>query len=209
MARISKTNKIMGPDGQEYPVSILDKQLVRSDTIVKKGISMAEKLSEIVAAYNQQITKLISEHLSDTAEGYGEKWQGNAVLKSFDGSMQIEVDIKQIKSYDERLAVAGEKIRSWLDSKLASIADPKQRKVFEQLSQIAKTALRIDHHGNVDQAKLIQLRKFDFSSEPEWVEAMELIAAAERVTGTKRYIRFKKADAKGKLVGIPVDFSTF
>lgn len=206
---MAKSKKIMGPDGQEYPIGILDKQIVRSDALVKKGIAMAEKLSEIVEGYNQQITKLVMEYLDATADSYGAAWQGNAILKSFDGTMQIEVDIKQQKSYDERLAIAGEKIRNWLDSKLEKVADPQTRKVFEQVSQIAKTALRIDHKGNVDQAKLIQLRKFEFSSEPEWVEAMELIAASERITGTKRYIRFSKANEKGKLEAIPVDFSRF
>lgn len=209
MAKTRKPKTITGPDGTEYPVHMLNTQIVKSDALVKDVVAMAEKLSELVIHYNNQIHSMVMAYLEDTASQFGEKWKGNAILKTFDGSKAVEVDIQVQKSYDERLAIAGEKIRSWLDSKLATVADPGTRKVFEQISQIAKTALRIDHKGNVDQAKLIQLRKFEFASEPQWVEAMELIAASERVTGTKRYIRFKKADEKGKLVAIPVDFSSF
>lgn len=204
-----KTKMITGPNGEQYPVHMLHPQIVKSDYLVRDVIAMAEKLSELTEHYNNQINALVTDHLEKTAAEYGEKWKGNAVLKTYDGTMAVEVDVQQVKSYDERLQIASEKIRGWIDSKMESVADPKARKVFEQIGQVAKTALRIDHKGNVDQKKLIQLKKFEFSGEPEWQEAMELINQAERITGTKRYIRFKKADEQGKLVGIPVDFSAF
>lgn len=195
--------------GQEIPIYLLDKQIVATEALVRKAIAFAEALSKLVEAANKRIMTIVMAHLEKTAENYGEKWQGNAILKTLDGTMQIEVDIKQIKSYDERLAVAGEKIRGWVEKNLETVTDSKQKKLFEQLAQVAKTALSLDHQGKVDHAKIIQLRKYDFAGEPEWLEAMELIEKSERVTGTKRYIRFKKANDKGKLVGIPVDFSTF
>jgi hypothetical protein len=207
MAKQQKT--IKDAKGQEIPVYLLDKQIVATDALVRKVIALALVLSKLVQAANKKIMAIVMAYLEKTAEKYGQQWQGNAVLKSLDGKMQIEVDIRQIKSYDERLAVAGEKIRGWVEKNLATVTDPKQRKLFEQLAQVAKTALSLDHQGKVDHAKILQLRKYDFADQPEWQEAMDLIAASERITGTKRYLRFKQVDDQGKLVGIPVDFSAF
>jgi len=210
MAKQRKQKMIAGPNGEAYPVHILNPQIVKSDTAVRNMIDMAEKLSDIAGHYWSQLNAMASSFLEETAGNYGEKWQGNAVLKTYDGSMAVEIDVQQQKSYDERLQVASEKIRRWLDSKLEQVSDPGAKRLFEQVSQIAKTALRIDHKGNVDQKKLIQLRKFEFAGEPEWQEAMELIAQSERVTGTKRYLRFKKVSSEtGKLENITVDFSRF
>lgn len=210
MSKKSKKNVIVGPEGTEYPVAIIDKQIVRRDRMVRKVIALAHKLSEYVQAVNLAVVNDVQGHLDKTAEAHRQTWQGNTVLKTFDGTMAIEVDIQMQKSYDENLQVASSIINKWLDSKLEAVKDPAARKVFEQVNQIAKTALRIDHKGNVDQAKLIQLRKFEFSQEPEWQEAMDLISKSEQVTGTKRYIRFKAANPEtGKLESIPVDFSKF
>jgi len=207
---IKKVKTITGPNGETYPVHMLHPQIVKGDALVRDVVYMAEKCSEMVEHYFNQISQMVNTYLEATAAEYGEKWQGNTVLKTYDGTMAVEVDVQQIRSYDERLQVASEKIRSWIDAKLEVITDPKARKVFEQIGQIAKTALRIDRKGNVDQKKLIQLRKFEFSGEPEWQEAMYLISQSERITGTKRYIRFKKANEEtGKLEAIPVDFSKF
>ena len=205
-----KVQTINGPDGTEYPVHVLHPQIVKGDALVKDVIHLADKLSELTQHYYNVITNMVVGYLDDTAAEYDEKWQGNTVLKTYDGKMAVEVDVQMQKSYDERLQIASEKIRSWLDSKLDAVTDPSARKVFEQVSLIAKTALRIDHKGSVDQKKLLQLRKFDFAGESEWQEAMELISASERVTGSKRYIRFKKANEEtGKLEAILVDFSRF
>lgn len=209
MAR--KTNKmITGPNGEQLPAHILHPQIVKGDALVREVVALAEKLSELSGHYNNLIFGKVQDFLEETAEAYGETWKGNTILKSYDGKLSVEIDVQLQKSYDERLQVASEKISNWIDRKLDMVKEPGARKVFEQVSQIAKTALRIDHKGNVDQKKLIQLKKFEFSGEPEWQEAMELIGASERVVGTKRYIRFKKADPEtGKLEPIPVDFSKF
>lgn len=205
-----KSKYIVGPNGENYTRAMLNPQIVKTDDLVRKVVAQAEKLSEHVQKVQGAVTDLVVKHLDGVAEAHGEKWVGNTILKSFDGNYAVEVDIQMQKSYDERLQVAAEKIRHWIDGKLELVTDPGARKVFEQVSQIAKTAMRIDHKGNVDQAKLIQLKKFEFASEPEWVEAMQLISDAERITGTKRYIRFKKANPEnGKLETIPVDFSRF
>jgi hypothetical protein len=208
MARKSKT--IAGPNGEQLPVNILHPQIVNRDALVRKMIGKAEKLSEIVAAYQREIYQAVDEYLAATAESHHAKWEGNTVLRTHDGSLAIDVDVQQQCAYDERLQIASEKIRAWIDAKLQTATDPAIRKTIQQFGQIAKTALRIDHNGNIDRKKLIQLRKFEFSGEPEWKDAMDLIAAAETVIGSKRYLRFKKANPEtGKLEAIPVDFSKF
>jgi hypothetical protein len=211
MPKIKKTKPpkfIVGPDGTEYPIGIIDKQIVKCDQMVRYIIDVASTLSEAVESASNLINANVMGYLEEIAQDHGENWQGNTVLRTFDGKMTIEVDIQMQKSYDERLQVAGKMISTWLDKKLEFVADPAARKVFEQLQAITKTLLRIDHKGNVDQKKLNLLRKYDFADEPEWKEAMDLISASERITGTKRYLRFKIANPEtGKLEGINVDFN--
>lgn len=209
MTRKKKTETIQGSNGQEYPVSLLDKQIVKREYLVRRVVSEAKRLSAYVAKKHEAIAQEIQDFLEETADEHGEKWQGNALLTTLDGTQTIEINVKNQVIYDERLGVAGEKIRRWLDDKLAGVKDENLRSVLEQVSSIAKTALNIDGKGKVDRVKLLQLKKFDFSNEPEWEEAMQLITASEQAIGQKQYIRFKEADGSGKLVGIPVDFSGF
>ncbi len=208
MATKKKVKNITGPDGQVYPVEIIDKQIVRRDTLVREVVEEAERLAAFTRRTHERIMAKVQTYLYDAAAEYGEDWQGNAILSTFDATQQVEVDVMQTKTYDERLAIAGEKIRSWLDEKLDKVTDPTQRKILEQISSIARTLMRIDHKGKVDQKKILLLKKFDFANEPQWKEAMKLLTDAEQITGSKRYIRFKKANESGKLEAIKVDFSS-
>lgn len=205
-----KVSTITGPGDAVYPIDIIDKQIVKRDQMVRRVIAEAEKVSNYVKQAKARIDYLVLEHLNELSKANGvDEYEGSTVLRSFDNTLTIEIDVKKQFTYDERLNTAGTIIKTWIDGKLALVTDPKLRKMFEQISNIAKSALRIDAKGKVDKSKLLQLKKFEFAEEPEWNKAMELITASEQETGTKRYLRFKKADDKGKLEGIPVNFFEF
>jgi len=207
--RVNMKRVIPGPNGETYLADVLDSTIVKRDALVRRLISRAEKLSELVQKYAYDVARDVDEYLAGKAGEYGEEWVGNTILRTLDGTMQVEVDIQQQKSYDERLAIAAEKIRRWIDSKLDNVDDPGTREALIQLSSIAKAALRVDQQGKVDQKKLNMLKKFEFANAPEWVEAIRLLNESEQISGKKRYIRFKKAGATGKLEGIPVNYYEF
>ena len=59
-----KTEKqIIGPDGASYPESIIDRQIVKTDRLVRKQIAQAEKLSALVKAFNESISSEVVDHL--------------------------------------------------------------------------------------------------------------------------------------------------
>jgi len=207
--KLKATDTIQGPNGQMFQVGHLKEDIVKREMVVRRAIAEAKKLSGFVEATQQRIAGIVENYLNDSAADHDTDWQGSTILRSFDGTMQVEVDIKQIKSYSEQLNVAGEIIREWIEEKLSLVKDPALRKTFAQIADIAKAALRIDAKGKVDQQRLLQLKKFDFPNEPRWQEAMELINEAEQITGSKRYIRFKEADEAGKMNGIRVNFFEF
>lgn len=206
-ARVPET--IRDAQGNEINVKLLQPHLVEKERVVRKVVRMANELSAMIEQYQTRMLEQVLNYLNGVADNYGEAWKGNAVLRTLDESQEVELSYAQLVTYDEKLQIAGEVIRGWIDGKLKKVKDEGVRNILEQVSSIAKDALSIESGKRPDRKKIVKLKKFEFTGEPEWEKAMQLISESERLTGTKKYMQFRTKDEQGKVIPIKVNFSDF
>jgi hypothetical protein len=112
--------------------------------------------------------------------------KGNITLRSYDGLREIRVQVADRLVFDERLKVAerlvGQCLADW-----SADARP-------ELKVIVDRAFKTDKDGNVNTAAVLDLRRLDIA-DTRWKKAMEAIADALTVTGTKSYVRFYERSA--------------
>lgn len=191
---------LIDAQGREYPVKILDKQIVKRDTLVTKLMKRAKALNEKIAKEKAKMVAEIEGYLADTAEQYGENWKGNAELVSFNGSEKIEVKYKERIQFTEKLQIAKQKIDDCLirwseDSNI-------------NLQAVIREAFQVDKKGEVAKGRILSLRKYNIKDK-EWKLAMDLINEAIEVTSTKQYIAFYEREGKDKSFNlITLNFSS-
>ncbi len=75
---------LVDSQGREFPASIIDKELVRRDTLVNRIAERARKLQERIVADKQKMVEELDKYLDELARRNGLKWRGNAELVNFD-----------------------------------------------------------------------------------------------------------------------------
>lgn len=106
---------------------------------------------------------------------------GTVTLKSFDGTKVVEIQVAKLISFDQKLALAKEKIDEYLTEK-TNDADAEIKTLITRVFDVKG--------GTVDAKKILSLKSYQITH-PLWKEAMSMIDDATEIAGTKSYIRFK------------------
>lgn len=184
--------------GREFPVKVLDKELVIRDEVVRKVMGKVMKLQERIISDKQKIVEEIEAYLSDIAARNGLTWKGSAELLSFDESMRIEIRYHENIRFGVELQLAKQKIDECLK---AWTSDSNVN-----LKAIITEAFQVDKKGQLAKHRILSLRKFKIK-DSTWKEAMELIDKAIQVTSTKQYVGFFIRNESGKLERVLLNFS--
>ncbi len=193
---MSKTRVLIGNDGREYPVNILDKQLVRRDRVVTRLMGKAKRLNDRIIKEKETMVNDIEKYLANVAFQYGENWKGNAELLSFDGKSKIEVKYKNRLQFTEKIQIAKQKI----DECLIRWSENSNK----NLQAVIKEAFQVDKKGELARDKILSLRRYDIKDK-QWITAMELINESIEITSTKQYVAFyerESADKPFKLISL-------
>lgn len=114
--------------------------------------------------------------------------KGNLTLRTYDGLMEMTVQVADRLTFDERLKVAealvGECLAEW-----SADARP-------ELKAIVERAFKSDKEGNVSTGAVLELRRLDIADE-RWKRAMDAISDALQRTGTATYLRFYERTEMG------------
>jgi hypothetical protein len=199
-SKIDKKVKFLHDNqGREVPIDYIDKVIKKRHFIVMESF---EKLGQYIALtqnFKKWVFETVKGYLDDVAGEYHEKWQGNATIMDFSQTKRIEVDIQKYITFDERLNIAKLKIdncmKKWSEGSCG------------ELRTLVMDAFRVDKKGNVDTKLILGLRQYKFD-EPDWNEAMDIIAQSLLITGSKTYIRFaSRTGADGRWVNHVLNFS--
>jgi hypothetical protein len=115
----------------------------------------------------------------------------NAVtLKSINGTMEVQIQVAKLISFDNKLKLAKEKIDEYLTEKTLN-ADIEIQTLITRAFDVKD--------GKVDAKQIIGLKQYPIKHE-KWLEAMKMIDDATEIAGTKSYIRFR-AREKGQIDG--------
>jgi hypothetical protein len=187
MARREKT--ITDAQGREYPVKILDPQIVKRDRVVNKVMKRALRLHEKIEADKRKMATELEKYLTLLAEKYGKSWKGNAELISFDGNFKVDIRYREHIQFDEKLQIAKQKIddclKRWTEDSNIN------------LQAVIKEAFQVDKKGMIAKNRILGLRKYNIKDR-DWKKAMDLIDEAIQVTATKQYIAFYERQNQDK-----------
>jgi len=125
---------------------------------------------------------------------------GAVTLKNFDGTKTVEIQISKLISFDQKLALAKEKIDEYLTLKTNG-ADAEIQTLITRVFDVK--------NGKVDAKQILSLKSYPIQHEL-WKEAMSMIDDATEIAGTKSYIRFKHRkndEVDGSLEHIVLDIA--
>jgi hypothetical protein len=185
--------------GREFPVKVLDKELVVRDALVKRVMEKVIKLNERLVADKQKLTEELESYLADLAQRNGTVWKGNAELTSFDDSLRVEIRYKENIRFGVELQLAKQKIDECLKEWTSESND--------NLKAIISEAFQVDKKGEIAKYRILALRRYHIK-DPKWKEAMELIDKAIQVTSTKQYIAFYRREPGGAYEQVVLNFSS-
>lgn len=194
---LNKEGKTVHPD--MVPV---DKKL--EDELVTRMIAGAIGLREIIAGFKTQAFEECYAFNDLLRQNYDMEritsQTGAVTLKSFDGTMEVQIQVAKLITFDQKLTLAKEKIDEYLDEKTEH-ADAEIRTLITRVFDVK--------NGKVDAKQIISLKAYPIEH-PKWKEAMQMIDEATEIAGTKSYIRFRKREngqIDGRMENIPLDIA--
>lgn len=107
---------------------------------------------------------------------------GAVTLKSFNGTMEVQIQVSKLITFDQKLTLAKEKIDEYLTHKTENLD--------AEIQTLITRAFDVKN-GKVDAKQIIGLKSYNIT-DPKWIEAMSMIDEATEIAGTKSYIRFKQ-----------------
>jgi len=179
-----KNGNWIDPKGRDIPRDVIPMDTRKEDRLAERVYKRTLKLQERIAKEKKTIESMILDHLTATAEKYGEEWKGNATIRDYSNTVKITVNISERITFGPKLQIAKQKIDALL-VKWSADANPNIRAIMTD-------AFDTDNPGKVNAHKILRLRNLKIKDK-EWQEAMDLIDESLTVTGSKRYIRI---DAK-------------
>lgn len=181
---------------------------------VKPEHKLEDEVARRLAAGAQSINKIMAEFRSVAlgevgalrdliAEKYGAVKggpKGNVTLRSYDGTVEVQVQIGDNLAFGPELQAAKALIDACVERWSVGAND--------NIRALVNHAFQVNKAGRIDTQRVLGLRRLDIS-DPDWKSAMEAISDAVRVVSSKTYLRFYEVDPDtGARRPIPLDLAT-
>lgn len=184
------------------------------EALIPEHIQMEDATVRTVAAYfldlHRQIHRFIGHCYDDLAafddllaEQYGLKRRGgakgNRTYRSFDGTLEVVVQVQDRITFGPELAAARELVEQciseWAEGARAEI------------QALVRHAFEPDKEGQVNRESVFRLRKLQID-DPRWKSAQQAITDAIRVIGSASYIRcYVRPNPQARRVAITIDMN--
>jgi hypothetical protein len=188
--------------GHQVPAALVKPLDKLRDQLVRTAVAEAKALRDALQTFKarwlaetQALVALAAAEYETTLGGV----KGNLTLRTFDGLMEMTVQVADRLTFDERLKVAealvGECLAEW-----SADARP-------ELKVIVERAFKTDKEGNVSTGAVLELRRLEIADD-RWKRAMDAISDALQRTGTATYLRFyERAGMGAPSVAISLDLA--
>jgi ribulose bisphosphate carboxylase small subunit len=170
------------PETKVKPEDKLEDELVRRMAGHARAISeQLTALKALAMSEAQSFKALVAEQYGASRGGK----KGNMTLRSFDGTLEMQVAVSEHLTFGPQLAASKELIDDciirWSEGSNDNI-----RALIDQAFQVNK-------EGRIDTHRVLALRRLDIE-DADWKRAMDAISDAVRVSGSKTYVRFYEID---------------
>nr|WP_244670262.1 DUF3164 family protein [Rhodoplanes elegans] len=172
--------------GRLVPIETVRPEHQLEDAMVRKIIHHASILSDEIARFRGHTFDDVGALLDLLAEKYGARRggaKGNVTFTSYDGCLKVTVQVQDQISFGPELQAA----KTLVDACITQWSNGS----LPQLRALVEHAFAVDKEGRINRAALFALRRLQID-DPEWVSAMQAIADAIRVVGSKQYVRFHR-----------------
>lgn len=172
------------------------------DDVVLGIVTKAKILSNALGEFKRVTFSDVATFVTTSAEQYevvlgGTK--GNVTLRSFDGRYKVERQVQETIQFGEQLAAAKALIDECITGWTAGSSD--------EIRVLIHDAFQVDKAGNVNTNRVLSLRRLEIR-DPRWQRAMQAIADAVTVTGSRSYVRvYERVGDTDKYVPIVLDLA--
>ncbi|MFA5719387.1 MAG: DUF3164 family protein [Desulfobulbaceae bacterium] len=187
--------------GHLVPVESIKEEDKLRDEFVRSTVTEARMIADVVAGFKRRLDAEMQAFLDMSAEQYGAALggaKGNVTLTSFDGKYQVLRAVSDQLDFNEKLQAA----KSLIDECLREWTKDSRSEIRALIDQ----AFQVDKKGRINAKRILSLRQLKID-DPTWQRAMEAIADAVTVTGSRVYFRIYERDEHGNYRQIPLDFS--
>ena len=201
------TEKISIPAGYRMdakmrliPESQIPAYEMMRDELVRGVHERAGPIHQALTDFRMHTIEQVDAFMDIAYQEYGRSIFGSPMnrvtLTSYDGTLQVQIEISELVRFDERIAVAQALIDEYIQGETKGLS-PEIRKLIDM-------AFRPNKAGRINMGHMLSLRSLDIQHE-KWQEAMRAIADSITVYTSRRYIRLYKRDDHGKYERVPMD----
>lgn len=188
--------------GRLVPVEAVKPQHALEDQTVRKMIAFAADLSAQIARFRGHTFDDVTSFVELLAAQYGDGRggaKGNVTLTSYDNCLKVVVQAQDQIVFGAELQVAKTLVDACINEWAANAA-PNLRALVEH-------AFQVDKEGRINRSALFALRRLEIV-DSQWKAAMQAIADAIRVVGSKEYVRFyRRAHNRARWEPITIDLA--
>lgn len=184
------------------PVGAVKEQYKLEDQTVRKCIAYAREASARTARLKVNTFADLGTLDTLLAEKFGAKIggkKGNRTYQSYDGLQKVTVQVSDQITFGAELQIAKNLIDECLNEWSADSRP--------EIQAIVTRAFNTQKEGQVNRADVFMLLRLEIDDQ-RWINAMEAIRSAIRVTGSKEYVRFyERANVNDEWRAITVDLA--
>ena len=190
-------------NGNLVPLANIREVDLLRDELVNELAVKTKTVQQAIRNYRDTAFADIAAFVELSAERYGAAVggkKGNVTLYSFDGQYKIQRDIAQHLKFDEGILAAKALINECLDEWTEGSRS--------ELKALVSRAFEVDAEGNLSTNRILGLRRVEIG-DSRWKRAMDAIAEALQVVGSKAYICvYKRVGDSDRYVPIPLNIAT-
>ena len=172
------------------------------DEQVRKIMGFARDLSDQIARFRGHTMTDLGELDALLEQDYGVTKggkKGNRTYQTFDGLMQVKVQVSDFVDFGSQLQIAKQLIDECLNE-WAADSRPEIRAIITR-------AFNTEKEGQVNRSEIFMLMRLDIEG-ARWQRAMDAIRDAMRVTGSREYVRFyERAEVTDGWKAVTIDLA--
>lgn len=189
--------------GALVPLTAIKPVDLLMDEVVRSLLGKASAQSAALIAFKADSFGQVRTFMDLLADHHGTKLggtKGNVCLTSFDGLLQVRVQVADVIELGPELQVA----KALIDQCLTEWASGSGA----ELRAIVNRAFSVEKEGQINRHELIRLMQVNITDE-RWVRAMEAIRSSMRVIGSREYIRFyRREHLKAEWQAVTLDLAS-
>lgn len=188
--------------GNLVPVEMIKPVDKLEDEVVRKIVGYAVSLSDQIARFRAHTMDDLGGFDALLAQEYnlskgGAK--GNRTYQTFDGLMQVKVAIGDFVDFGPQLQIA----KKLLDECLIEWSADSS----PEIRAIITRAFNTDKEGQVNRSEIYMLLRMPID-DPRWLNAMNAIRDAMRITGSKEYVRvYRRSKITDQFQAVTIDLA--